>query len=295
MLLAGRFARGVRMLRRNIPLVYCRVLAFAAVACAATIATAQAPGDQRQPQGDQQIAGGVIPYERLTSPAATRIRGIVHSPTLYRRLPTQAIDCDPKMFIFLVRNPEVLVGIWQRMDVSQVQTRRLGPYQLAADDKAGTECTIDLVYGDATTHVFLASGSYTGTLAPRPITGNAVFVLQSRYAEGSGGRTTVTGTLDCFIQLDSLGADLVARTLSGLIGRTADHNFIETARFVSQVSQASEHNPSGMHDLALELHTVEPETRRAFATAIVDVARRAGTRLGAAPQQQVPFVARREK
>lgn len=276
------------MSRHNVSLDYRRVVAFALLSLAATVASAQIPGERAD-------ALRAIPYQRLTAPAAAQIRGIAESPTLYRRLPTQAIECDPQMFVFLVRNPEVLVGIWQRMDVSQVRTQRIGPYQLAADDNAGTRCTIDLVYGDASTHVFLASGEYTGALAPRPITGKAVFVLQSRYAEAGGGRTSVTGTLDCFIQLDNLGADLLARTLSGVIGRTADHNFVETARFMSQVSQASERNPSGMHDLAMELQGVEPPTRQAFASAIVDVARRAGTTLGAAPQSDVPFIARRNE
>lgn len=285
--IAGRFSRGVRMPRRNHLLVHCLVGAIAVVSLGASGAAAQT-------RNEREAAARGIPYDRLTPAAAGQIHAIVDSPTLYRRLPTQAIDCDPRMFIFLVRNPEVLVGIWERMEVSKVTTQRIGPYQLAADDSAGTQCQIDLVYGDTKTHVFVATGSYSGGLAPRPITGSGVFVLQSGYAEGAEGRTTVTGTLDCYIQLDSLGADLVARSLSRLIGRTADHNFVETARFMSQISHAAEQNPSGMRDLAMDLRSVEAPTREAFATAIVDVARRAGNHLGATVDTRVPFIARRE-
>lgn len=233
-----------------------------------------------------------IPFDRLTPSATSSIRGIVDSPTIYRRMPSQLIDCDPKMFVFLVRNPEVLVGLWDRMEVSQVQTQRIGPYQLTADDKAGTQCTIDLVYGDSRTHVYVGKGLYTGPLAPRPITGSGVFILRSEYVQTSNG-TTVNGTLDCFLQFDNTGADLIARMLSGIIGKTADHNFTETAKFLSQVSNASVKNPAGMRDLALELPQVNLPTRKAFADTIVEVASRKGEFQSrqSLQQREIPFVA----
>ncbi len=268
----------------------CRIAILFVALCVAGLSPAYSGPPVDSERAD---ALNAIPFSRLTPQASQEIRSIAERPTLFRRLPTQAIDCDPKMFIFLARHPEVLVGIWDRMDVSKVRTRRIGPYQIEADDSAGTTCTIDLVYGDTKVHVYVARGTYTGTMAPRPITGSGVFVLRSDYAIGSGGRTTVSGTLDCFMQLDSLGADLLARTLSGVIGKTADHNFIETARFMSQVSQAAERNPSGMRDLAMDLDKVEVPTRHAFANTIIEVARRASSSVKpeaqVTSQQPTPF------
>lgn len=232
---------------------------------------------------ERQDAIARLPLQHLTPQAAAGVRGIVDSPTLYRRLPTQAIDCDPQMFIFLVRHPEILVGIWDVMEISKVQTQRIGPYQLAADDHVGTQCTIDLVYGDAHTHLFMAHGRYDGRLTAGPITGQGVFVLHTSYARSATGRVTVTGTLDCFIQLDSLGADLVARTLSGMIGRTADSNFQETARFIAQVSQASERNPGGVEDLAHRIPGVQQPIRVEFARLAKDIASRAPVGQAALP------------
>ena len=83
-------------------------------------------------------------------------------------------------------------------------------------------------------------------------------------ADNSFGGTTVTGTLDCFVQFDSLGADLVARTLSGIIGRSADHNFIETARFMGQVSQAASVNPAALIDIAQRVPQVSAPTKKQF-------------------------------
>ncbi|MDA9856672.1 hypothetical protein N9D23_01005 [Rubripirellula sp.] len=204
-----------------------------------------------------------LPLNRLTQQAQQRILGVAKSPTLYRRLPTQAIDCDRDMFLFLTRNPEVLVGIWDLMGITSVKTRRTGPYNLKATDGAGTHCNVELIYGDPNLHIYLAEGYYEGKLAPRPIHGKGVFVMRSNYAPSQGG-TTVTGVLDCFVQIESLGIDLVARTLSGVIGRSADNNFSETARFISQVSQASAQNPAAMIDVAKRMPQVSQASRNQF-------------------------------
>ncbi len=215
-----------------------------------------------------------LPLDRLTSDAQSRIMAIAKSPTIFRQLPTQAIHCDKDLFLFITRNPEVLVGMWELMGVTQVQVERLGPYRMDASDGSGTTCKVDLIYGDSNLHIYIADGGYDGKLVAKPIKGSGVFVVRSTYAKSSTGETTITGTLDCFVQFDSLGADLVARTLSGFIGRSADSNFIETARFLTQISEASERNPQSMIDLAGRLPQVTPETKSQFVEIIRTVAGR---------------------
>jgi len=215
-----------------------------------------------------------LPMQRLTVSAQNRILSIVNSPTIYRQLPTQAIACDRDLFLFITRNPEVLVGMWDVMGVTQVETTRTGPYQIDATDGSGTTCQMDLVYGDRNLHIFVADGHYDGKMVAKPIQGSGVFVFRSTYAKSASGDTTVTGTLDCFVQFDSLGADLIARGLSGFIGRSADANFIETARFLSQISEASKRNPHSMIDLAQRLPQVSTETRKQFVEVIVAINRR---------------------
>ena len=222
-----------------------------------------------------------MPLERLTPEARTQILEIAEKPTLFRQLPDQSIACDRDMFLFLTRNPDVLVGLWDLMGITQVATRRTGPYQMEAIDGAGTTCLVDLVYGDTQQHIFVVEGVYDGKMTPTPIRGKGVFVLRSDYGIDEFGRTTVSGTLNCFVQLESLGLDLIARTFSPIIGRSADSNFEQTARFISQVSQSSAHNPSAMLDIAARLPQVETPTRQAFGHTIMTVARRESeSRLG---------------
>ena len=241
------------------------------------------------------VATASLPLARLTPAAAAQVQSIVNKPTLFRRLPVHQIQTDEDLFVFLVRHPEVLVGMWDMMGITNVQIRRTGPYTLDAQDGSGTHCTIDLVYGDDRTHLFMATGRYDGKLVARPVRGRGVFVVHhtttptaptirsnasgvpnasalSGAINGNTVSSSTIGTLDCFLQLDNLGADLLARTLGGLIGRSADHNFQETARFVQQVSNAARTDPAAMLDVARRLPQTDALVRQRFASEIRRVA-----------------------
>ena len=146
-----------------------------------------------------------LPMERLTPQARQRIQSVAASPTIYRRLPTQAIDCDPEMFTFLARNAEVMVGLWELMGITSVQTRRTGPYRFEAIDGTGTRCSIDLVYGDYKIHIFVADSGYDGKMVTKPV-GAVVSLFCEVPMPLQQRRTAVTGTIDCFVKIEGLGA-----------------------------------------------------------------------------------------
>ncbi len=233
---------------------------------------ASATGNASRDYRERAISS--LPLARLTPAAKDRISRIVERPSLYRHLPSQSIDCDPDLFLFIARHPEVLVGIWDVMGVTQVKTERLDDFRIRAVDGSGTTCTVDLVYGDRATHVFVADGFYDGKLVANPLQGKGVFILRTSFETNAVGLTTVHGTLDCFLQFDNLGADLIAKTFGQLIGKTADNNFRETAKFLAQIGLTARENPDGLADLASRLPQVDAKTRSAFVEAIYEANRR---------------------
>ena len=225
-------------------------------------------------RASRQAALNAIPFSRLTPAAQQRITAITSRPTLYRHLSQQSIQCDPELFLFVVRHPEVLVGIWELMEITEVKTQRIGDYQLRAIDGSGTDCTVDLVYGDSTTHVYVADGLYDGKLTPNAVHGKGVFLLRCQHGVDAQGNPVVSGTLDCFVQVDHLAADLLVRTFGPLIGRTAENNFSETARFIDQLGLSSRNNPTGMEELAMRLPQVSEGVRTQFAGGVRQTAAR---------------------
>src|SRR5437763_13292645 len=59
-----------------------------------------------------------LPLSELTAETRRKLMGVCERPTLFRRLPQKSMACDPALHRFLIRNPEVVVSIWQLMGVA---------------------------------------------------------------------------------------------------------------------------------------------------------------------------------
>ena len=217
-------------------------------------------------RADREAAEREMPLASLTPEARQRIQRVLDKPSLYRRMPVSVVECDQQLYRFLVRHPEVVVNIWQLMGITKVTATRVGPYQLDAQDGAGTVTNIELVYGNQDTHLFYCEGKYDGPLFSRPLTGRCVLLLKSGYQEHPDRTCSVSSRMDVFLQIDNLAVDAVTRTLHPLLGKSADLNFIESTKFVERISQTSAENGPGMVRLAGRLDKVDEDVRQEFAT-----------------------------
>jgi hypothetical protein len=213
-----------------------------------------------------------LPFQRINKNTAELLHDVVDNPSFYRRMPTQEIECDPQMFTFLVRRPEVMVNIWDLMGITQVSTKRTSPFSFLADDGAGTTAKCELVYGDTNLHIYYGNGIYDGTMTPRKMRGRCVCILRSRNGDAPDRVPSVEGTMDVFLKLDNFGADLLTRTLGPFVGKTADYNFVETAKFMSQISQICANNPAAAQGLANQLNNIDDSVRQDFAAIAAKIA-----------------------
>jgi hypothetical protein len=209
-----------------------------------------------------------VPFPRLNPQIGNEVNEVLENPSFYRRMPTQQIDCDPQMFTFLVRRPEVMVNIWDLMGITKVKAQRTSPYSFLADDGVGTACKCELVYSDGKMHIYLGNGSYDGTMSPRKVTGRCVCILHTDHGTAQDGSPSIAGTMDVFLKLDNLGADLLTRTIGPFVGKTADYNFVETAKFITQISQVCKMNPVAAQSLVSKLDKIDESTRREFASIV---------------------------
>lgn len=220
-----------------------------------------------------------LPFDKLSPGVQQKVRPVVSAPSIYRRMPQKTFACDPEMHVFLLRNPDVIVNIWQLMGISKVQVQEVAPNRFACVDAAGTEADVELVYGTPEVHVIYSEGTYEGPIFRQKLTGRCVLLLRSVFTRGPGGQIVVTDTLDAFVQIDNLGLDIVARTLAPILGSAADHNFNECAQFVGRVSQAAEANGLAVQRLASRLANVPPAKRDELSTVADHVSQRAAARL----------------
>jgi hypothetical protein len=241
-----------------------------------TWAAAQDEADTSPQARDEALQS--LPLTQLTAETRRKLMMVCERPTIYRRLPQKSIACDPAMHVFLIRNPEVVVNIWQLMGVANMTAERQTPFTWKGSDGAGTTCDVELVYGTDNLHVIYSDGFYEGSLLKHKVNGRCVMLLKSGYAQGPDRRPYVANRLDLFVQIDNLAADVVARTLSPWVGKVADSNFHESCLFASKLSQTAEQNGPGVQRLADKLTKVEPPVRDEFSKLAAAVQQRAASR-----------------
>jgi hypothetical protein len=234
----------------------------------------------REAREDAQHA---VPWEKLNDETQRKIRSVMEHPSIYRRMPRRVVECDSDLFLFLLRNPEVVVNMWQVMGVSNMTAQRTGDYTWKGNDGSGTLCDVELAYGTEDTHILYGEGFYEGPLFKRRIAGRCVVLLRSAYDKPEGERPRVANVLDVFLTVDNAGLDLIAKTLfrSGpLCGMPPP---LQTAKFLSRVSLTAEQNGAGLQRMATKLTQVEPTVRDKFIELTATVQERAALRNAAAP------------
>lgn len=217
----------------------------------------------------RQAALRAIPWRQLSAADRPQVERVVSDATLYRQMPTRVIDCDDELFAYLVDHPELIVDSWNVMGVSRLQLSPVAPGRYRVADADGAVGDIRVLHREGggaapLRMLLLADGSYQATPMPSSIDGQSVMLLRADPVEERNGRCYLTTRLDTFIRFEGPATKLVAKTLKPLILRTADHNFIETMRFVSLFSRTAETNPDGMVRLAGHLNQVDAATRNEF-------------------------------
>ncbi|MEM7784185.1 MAG: hypothetical protein AAF623_12590 [Planctomycetota bacterium] len=206
---------------------------------------------------------GRIPFDRLTPEAKAKISDALRKPSVYRRLPVSTITADPDYFQFLVRRPEVIVEIWDLMGVTKMTTQRTGPYTIQTNDGAGTISNLELIYGTQDLHIFYGTGTYEGPILKRKLTGNCVLLLQSQTSLDRNQQPIVTSQLDVFLKIENATAGLVAKTVAPIVGSTADHNFVESMKFVQRLNQTTQRNGPGVKRMGRKLK-IDPEVLQEY-------------------------------
>jgi len=205
-----------------------------------------------------------IPYAKLNRSARARVSNVLSATTLYRRLPNQHVDCDPKLFQFLIEHPDLVVNIWEVLGISEVSLSRVDAHHFEADDGAGTLGSIDFLHSSPSIHLLYAEGSYEGPLFGRPVKGKVLILMRSKEIGKPDGRKQVLCQVDAFLQMENLGVGMLAKTFQPLVGAAADHNFQETAKFLSALNRAAEVNRTGIRHMSEKLSRVEEADRAQF-------------------------------
>ena len=234
-----------------------------------------------------------IPLDRIDEQSRAKVSSVLSEASIFRRMPIRVTQCDPELYLFLVRHPDVVVNIWEVLGVTQLKLRQVGPDRFQVADGAGTLSTIQFLYRSHDTHLIYAEGSYDGPLFTKQVRGRGILLLKTGYVREPDGRYYITSRLDSFLHVEPGSAELLTKTFQPLVGKVADNNFVQTAGFLGSLSRTAEVNSRGVERLAGKLNNVQPQVRNEFAQITRRVARKATAVSSRTPQP--PLVAKRPK
>ncbi len=215
-----------------------------------------------------------IPFGKLSADDRAKVDAVLANVSVFRRMPTRVVDCDPDFYLFLVRHPDVVVNIWEMFKISRLRLREVGDGEFRISESAGATATIRFVYQNHDTHVIYGEGVYQGPLLARAVKGRGVLVLKSGYVRETNGRYYVTSRMDSFLSIEPSGAEIVTKTMSPVLGKTVDNNFIQTLAFLGSLSRTAELNSRGVQRLGSQLAHVQPEVRARFVELAADMPRK---------------------
>ena len=207
-----------------------------------------------------------IPWKQMSPANRRTAQSVINNASIYRRLPTRIIDCDPDLFTFLLQHPEVVIDVWKVMGVSQVALNKAPDGVYHGTDGAGTTGTVRYLFSNWGANaqnlaVVYADGAYSGAPFVTPLKAQSIMLVRSGAIQETNGRRYITVRIDSFVRVEQLGIEIIAKTVQPWINKTADQNLIETLTFVSNFSRTAEKNPQGMQRLATRLNAVDEPTR----------------------------------
>ena len=204
----------------------------AAGGCLAEVRRRQSGGHQQRHGAGEAIRW--LPTAKLDARGRAKVNAVLSNVTLYRRMPQRSVPCDPDLYLFLVRHPDVIVNIWEVLGVAQLQLRQTGPDVFREDEKEGTSASLQFLYKTAETHVVYGEWRYTGSVLPRAVTGRCLAVLRSSYVRQADGTCTISNCLDAFVSVEPGAVEMLSRDLLPVDRQDGRHQLRSDGGFCRQ-------------------------------------------------------------
>ena len=202
--------------------------------------------------------------ERLTPDAQRKSQALLKNVGMFRRLPTISFECDPAVYEYFLKNPDVAVATWRAMDISQFQLNSTGADRYHADAGDGSVGELELLLHTPSDTMIHCDGAFKSPLLPKPIVARSLMRVQTSFAKEQDGRIIGTHSGDVFVEFPSQAIETAARVIAPVSHSIADRNFKQMTLYVHLMSQAMVKNPGWIEQTGHKLDGISEERKREF-------------------------------
>ena len=202
--------------------------------------------------------------DRLNPEGQRKSQALIKNMGMFRRLPTISFECDPDVYRYFVKNPDVAVSTWRAMDISQFQLQESGLNQYRADAGDGSVGNVELLLQSPTETLIHCDGAFKSPLLPKPIVARSLMRLQTTFAKDNDGRIIGTHSGDVFVEFPSHAVEAVAKVIAPVSHNIADRNFKQMTLFVHLMSQAMAKRPDWIEVVGNKLDGIPKQKQQEF-------------------------------
>lgn len=202
--------------------------------------------------------------ERLNPDAQQKSQSVLKNLGMFRRLPTISFECDPDVYNYFLRNPDVAVSTWRAMEISQFQLQQTGDNRYRADAGDGSVGDVELFLQTPSETLIHCDGAFKSPLLTKPIVARSLMRLQTSFSKDKDGRIIGTHSGDVFVEFPSHAVEAVAKVISPVSHSIADRNFKQMTLFVHLMSQAMAKHPGWVEQTGNKLEGISKLKRQEF-------------------------------
>jgi hypothetical protein len=152
-----------------------------------------------------------------------------------------------------------MIGFWEQLGATQISLREVRENRYVLKEMTDTTASVEVLHRTNDVCIVYAKGEYRGPLLAKSYQGEVILVLRTQLSRDETNEPMVVCDLDAIIQINSLGADVLAKLLFASLTKIADNNFEISASFVSQISKAASRNTAALKATAEEITSVRQE------------------------------------
>jgi hypothetical protein len=202
-----------------------------------------------------------LPIDKLAPAQRQKAAAIVESLSLFRELPTLALEADPEVHQFFVNHPETAVSIWRAMKISKFEMTQTQPGIYAATDNNGTQGQIEVLYQDPHQVLVICDGVVHSPILPGDIRALTLLHLQTDFVKSKDDLIWSRNRLRMYVSFPSQAIEAAAKVVSPLGNLIIDRNLREVCLFVGMMSAAMSHQPGWVEHITRKLEGV-PKQRQ---------------------------------
>jgi hypothetical protein len=206
----------------------------------------------------------VVPLDQIAPGQREGVAEVIRDHTFHRKGAPETFPCNAKVYLCLLNEPALTLGLWKDLGDSQVRLKQVGPDRYEGTDGNGASAVWEFAYRSPKLNVFFCNLNYVTPRGTARLDARIVLLVHTGFYREVNGEPWVQHDVEAFVKVDSKGWKAVARTLRPVIEKLLEDQVREAGYFVSLMGRLVSMYPNWACQVTMNQAEVAAESRQKF-------------------------------